>query len=251
MTYATTSNLFPLIDAAQKMHLVTASLAKHLNDIPKSLLQMPYIEPFRWDHSLLGTAQKIASKQSETIAALQRIPQMTVNHALLEQSAKMTAIMQSLHTSIAASGIKAALETSEAMRNIPVEQMRHLLTVWRPSCGLFAFPDNAPSVVPPLTPSVAVKHTSRHPRKRQIRKAAKKEFLSMSNDVLCYLHQSAPDVLESTKKFFQSAQFECFFFVLSGGKDSLTSCLSMEEKEVFDFIWFISIVLIALFKYRR
>lgn len=246
MTYTTASKFSPyptipesVIETIQRAHLVTAEW------------KIPHIEPFKEFHPLLHTAQKIAAQQVETLAALQRIPQMTVNQALLGQSAKMTAIVQSLHTSIAASGIKAALETSEAMRNIPVEQMRHLLTVWRPSCGLFAFPDNAPSVVPPLTPSVAVKHTSRHPRKRQIRKAAKKEFLSMSNDVLCYLHQSAPDVLESTKKFFQSAQFECFFFVLSGGKDSLTSCLSMEEKEVFDFIWFISIVLIALFKYRR
>ena len=118
MTYATTSNLFPLIDVAQKTHLVTASLAKHLNAIPKSLLQMPYIEPFRLDHSLLGTAQKIAAQQSETIAALQRIPQIAINQVLLEQSAKMTATIQNIRTSIAASGITATLELSEALRNI-------------------------------------------------------------------------------------------------------------------------------------
>lgn len=203
--------------------------------------------------SVIDAAQKVNlitdswTPLAETVAALQRIPQMTINQTLLEQPAKMTATMQSLHTSIAASGIVAALETSEALRNIPLAQIQRLLSIWQPPYIPPSFLDIAVSTTPPDF----AKRTPRHPRKRQIRKAARKDFLCLTRDALTYLERSAPEVLDSTKKFFQSTQFDCFLFILNGGKDCLTSGLSPEDKEAFNLIWFISTLLIAFFKYAR
>lgn len=203
--------------------------------------------------SVIDAAQKVNlitdswTPLAETVAALQRIPQMTINQTLLEQPAKMTATMQSLRTSIAASGIVAALETSEALRNIPLAQIQRLLSIWQPPYIPPSFLDIAVSTTPPDF----AKRTPRHPRKRQIRKAARKDFLCLTRDALTYLERSAPEVLDSTKKFFQSTQFDCFLFILNGGKDCLTSGLSPEDKEAFNLIWFISTLLIAFFKYAR
>ncbi|MFC2499829.1 MAG: hypothetical protein ACFNUC_03670 [Selenomonas noxia] len=249
MTYATTSNLFPLIDVAQKTHLVTASLAKHLNAIPKSLLQMPYIEPFRLDHSLLGTAQKIAAQQSETIAALQRIPQIAINQVLLEQSAKMTATIQNIRTSIAASGITATLELSEALRNIPIAHMQRLLSICQHS------------YMPPLVAygcsedarSSTVEHHQQtrkgkptHPRPRLIKRIAKQELVQISAAALVLIQTTSPEMLESVKAFSQNVSCDNLLAILGPSAAIIAEQLTPNDRKALLWIvWILTIFLIC------
>lgn len=249
MTYATTSNLFPLIDVAQKTHLVTASLAKHLNAIPKSLLQMPYIEPFRLDHSLLGTAQKIAAQQSETIAALQRIPQIAINQALLERSAKMTATIQNIRASMAASSITAALELSETLRNIPIAHMQRLLSICQPS------------YMPPLVvhgcsadaKSSTVEHHQQtrkekptHPRTRLIKRIAKQELVQISAAALVLIQTTSPEILESVKVFSQSAACDNLLAILGPSAAIIAEQLPPNDRKALLWIvWILTIFLIC------
>lgn len=248
MTYATTSNLFPLIDLARKTHLVTASLAKHLNAIPKSLLQMPYIEPFRWDHSLLGTAQKIVAQQSETIAALQRIPQIAINQALLQQSAKMTATIQNIRTSIAASGITAALELSEALRNIPIAHMQRLLSICQPSymSPLVAYgcsEDAKSSTVEQHQQPRKGKPT--HPRTRLIKRIARQELVQISAAALVLIQTTSPEILESVKAFSQSAACDNLLVILGPSAAILAEQLSPKDRKALLWIvWILTMLLV-------
>ncbi len=234
----------PVIEAAQQAHLISESWTKLIDGIPQNVWQMSRTPPF---NGLLDTAHKIALHHTETVSALQEIPHRVINQTLAAQSAAMADLVQSVRTAISMSGIDAALAATDTLRIIPIARMQHLLSIWQPPYIPPSFLDIAVSTTPPDF----AKRTPRHPRKRQIRKAARKDFLCLTRDALTYLERSAPEVLDSTKKFFQSTQFDCFLFILNGGKDCLTSGLSPEDKEAFNLIWFISTLLITFFKYAR
>lgn len=254
MTYTTASKFSPyptipesVIETIQRAHLVTAEWSKHVDVMPKTIWKIPHIEPFKEFHPLLHTAQKIAAQQVETLAALQRIPQMTVNQALLGQSAKMTAIVQSLHTSIAASGIMAALEISEAMRSIPVEQMRRLLSIYRPSYVppfvAYGLSTNASSTV--VHHRQTRKRQPTHPRTRLIERVARQEFVQISAAALVLIQTTSPEILESVKTFSQSINRDNMLAILGPSAAIIAEQLSPNDRKALLWIvWILTMLLV-------
>ncbi|MFC2316059.1 MAG: hypothetical protein ACFNLO_09220 [Selenomonas massiliensis] len=193
-------------------------------------------------------ARGIAMQQAETIAALQRIPQIAINQALLEQSTKMTEFVQSLRTSIAASSIVAALETTEALRNIPLAQIQRLLSIWQPSYIPPAFITYGLSAdVPPV--SEPRRQTKRrkpaHPRTRLIKRLAKQEFFQISAATLVMIQATSPEILDSVKTFSQSPACDKLLALLGPSAGILAEQLSSSDRKALLWIvWILTLLLV-------
>ena len=193
-------------------------------------------------------ARGIAMQQTETIAALQRIPQIAINQALLDQSAKMTDFVQNLRSSIAASGIVSALESSKALKNIPILQMQRSLNKWQPSYIPPAFITYGLSVDDPPVSEPRRQTRIRkpaHPRTRLIKRLAKQEFFQISAATLVMIQATSPEILDSVKTFSQSPACDKLLTLLGPSAGILAEQLpSSDRKALLWIVWILTLLLV-------
>lgn len=200
-----------------------------------------------WQTSYFAqAAHEIAMQQTETLVALQRIPHIVTQQALSTYSAMVADLVRSVRASLAASGITAALETTQVLRDLPISQMQRLFSAWRPSYPSPPFPTYAPLASEPKR-QARIRNPSR-PRTRLIRRLAKQEFLQVSAASLVLVQATSPEILAALKDFSQTPACEKMLLLLGPSASLLAEHLSPGERKALLWIVWLFTALIVFSK---
>lgn len=192
-------------------------------------------------------AHEIAMHQAETVAALQRISHSAMYQAFSTHPVLTTDLVRSVQASLSASGITAALETTQALRDIPVSQMQRLLGFWQPpymppfaACALSV----NTSPVSESKQQIQPRKTAR-PRTRLIRRLAKQEFLQAAAVSLVLIQATSPEILEAVKEFTQTPACGDLLSLLSSSACIGAEYLSPKDRKTLLWVvWLFTVLFI-------
>lgn len=200
-----------------------------------------------WQTSYFAqAAHEIAMQQTEILAALQRISYSALQQALSAHSVMAADLVQGVRACLAASGMTAALEATQALRGIPILRMQRLFSAWRPPYPSPPFPAYAPLASEP-TRQARIRNPSR-PRTRLIRRLAKQEFLQVSAASLVLVQATSPEILAALKDFSQTLACEKMLLLLGPSASLLAEHLSPGERKALLWIVWLFTALIVFSK---